>query len=151
MALLYAAYIISGESDTKIRRAPVWVAMAKAVSKEIGLRFPSYRTQAGLVIEEPQIYQDSHQRGSKRGTDPQDLIELAAVVGAITTLLDIPTVAKLPSEWKGQVPKEIVHERAEKRLSAVELAVVNAGLPRAGLAHNVRDAVSIFLQHKGRM
>jgi hypothetical protein len=111
-------------------------------------------TPCELVIELPQVYKASHQRGAKVGTDPQDLIELAAVVGGLVCMFrasNQKTRTYLPAEWKGQVPKSIVHDRARKRLSAAELAIVEENLPRASLAHNVWDAVSLFLRYVGRL
>lgn len=154
--LIHASYVV-GEKDTKIVRAPVWQEMVRKVGLAIRqeVKDPTVESISllggfvQLVIELPQVYKSSHQVGSKTRTDPQDLIELAAVVGGITADLDVETTVMLPFEWKGQVPKEIMHDRARKRLSAEELAVIS--LPRASLAHNVWDAVSLFLKHVGRL
>lgn len=134
-------------------RAPAWLAMADAVVRwvedlSMGERF--FR-EADLAIELPQVYRGSHQAAGKHGTNQNDLIDLAAVVGAVTASLRRPARVYLPAEWKGQVPKEIVHERARARLSPTELEVIQRGAPRASLAHNMWDAVSIFLKHVGRM
>ena len=145
-----AAYVISGADPTD-RRAYLWGEMAVAVRAWALYNGMAGRDECQLVIELPQVYKASHQRGQKIGTNPQDLIELAAVVGGITERLNLKTTVYLPAEWKGQVPKSIVHDRARARLSPTELVVVQKGLPRASLAHNVWDAVSLYLRHVGRL
>lgn len=150
--ILAAGYVI-GEKETRIVRAPAWLAMADAVVRwvedlSMGERF--FR-EADLAIELPQVYRGSHQAADKSKVNPNDLIDLAAVVGAVTASLRRPTRVYLPAEWKGQVPKEIVHERARAKLSMEELLFIKDGAPRASLAHNMWDAVSIFLKHVGRM
>ena len=150
--ILAAGYVV-GEKETRVVRAPAWIFMADAVVRWVedlpmGKRF--FR-EADLAIELPQVYRSSHQAVDKHKVNPNDLIDLAAVVGAVTASFRRPTRVYLPAEWKGQVPKEIVHERARARLSADELAVIERGAPRASLAHNMWDAVSIFLKHSGRM
>jgi hypothetical protein len=144
-----AAYVV-GETSSKAKRTDLWIPMVSAVWKW-AREFDFWGSDGVLVIELPQVYKASHQRGRKVGTDPQDLIELAAVVGGITALCGVPARAYLPAEWKGQVPKEIMHDRARARLSPSELAAVETNLPRGSLAHNVWDAVSLFLRHVGRL
>lgn len=149
--LIWAGYAV-GATDTNVRRADAWRAMVRGVQAALagvgGLLDEQLRPQH-LAIELPQVYRDSHQRGAKRGTDPNDLIELGAVVGGVEELLGCATTVYLPREWKGQAPKEIVHDRARARLSAAETAAVK--LPRASLAHNVWDAVALGLRHLGRL
>jgi hypothetical protein len=142
-----AGYVV-GEKSTAVVRASAWEAMAKATRRWL----PTDDVAEGeLIIELPQVYRSGHQVGRKSGTNPNDLIELAAVVGAIQACLGLPTTVYLPAEWKGQVPKEIVHERARKRLSSEEIVAIEQELPRAGLAHNVWDAVAMVLFHHHRM
>jgi hypothetical protein len=142
-----AGYVV-GEKSTAVVRAQAWEAMAEAVRRWL---LPTDDVSEGeLIIELPQVYRAGHQVGRKSGTNPNDLIELAAVVGAIQACLGLPTTVYLPSEWKWQVPKEIVHDRARKRLSSEEIAVIEQGLPRAGLAHNVWDAVAMVMFHHHR-
>lgn len=97
---------------------------------------------AELVIERPKIYDREHQKGDQR-----DLIDLAIVVGAIASRA-APQVGSVllvePTQWKGNVPKNVTEKRARKALSTDELETVN--LPSAaGLHHNVWDAVGIGL------
>lgn len=104
-----------------------------------------------LAIELPQVYERGHQTERKRGTDPNDLIQLAAVVGTLCHVFESAAaqIVYLPAEWKGQVPKEIMHERARKRLSAEEMTRLPI-LAKSTL-HNVLDAVSIGLVVLERM
>lgn len=99
-----------------------------------------------VAIELPQVYREAKLKG-----DPNDLIDLAAVVGAICcNSLPGRKNVYLPREWKGQTPKAIFIERAKKRLSLEELQAVR--LPKAKiLAHNVWDSVALGLVHLGRM
>ena len=102
-----------------------------------------------LAIELPQVYHDEIE------TDQNDLIDLAAVVGEVCrAFLEAVAVVYLPAEWKGQVPKKIVHERMWKRLSPEEVAVVPKavrGKRRKSLLHNMYDGISIGLVDLGRL
>lgn len=98
-----------------------------------------------IVIEIPQVY------AGPRANDPNDLIQVALVAGAIGALANSDTCFVHPREWKGQLPKPkrasdpyIVAERAAKKLSTEELERVS--LPSAkGLQHNVWDAIGLGL------
>jgi hypothetical protein len=62
------------------------------------------------VIEKPQVYQGRLQKG-----DPNDLIDLAVLVGALVCHINATKfLLPRPQEWKGQVPKEIHHRRIRK-------------------------------------
>ena len=134
--LLRAAYVKNPDEAA-------WLPMVEAVKREFKnlLNYITY-----VAIEIPQVYVQARWKG-----DPNDLIQLAGLVGCFCGALD-GTGHKLykPAEWKGQVKKEITEMRARKRLSATELAVVE--LPKAahGLAHNVWDSVALGLFHLGR-
>ncbi len=95
-----------------------------------------------LVIELPQVYTRSLSKG-----DPNDLITLALTVGAISALcgsIGAHTVLYRPSEWKGQVSKNVTEARARKRLTEVELKRIE--LPKAAkLKTDVWDAIGIGL------
>lgn len=105
-----------------------------------------------LVIEIPQVYRQGVSKG-----DPNDLIQLVGVAGAIIGTGFQKVVTKLPKEWKGQVPKPtdtkkpyIIAERAKKRLSHKEY-------DRVLLPTNVRhqwdvwDAIGLGLSHLRRL
>jgi hypothetical protein len=123
-----------------------WRSMAWGVFYAV--HFPS---SGDAVIEIPQVY--------RRGPgDPNDLVTLAGVAGAIATV--VPPVIHLhsvvPAEWKGQVPKPkrasdpyIIEDRVRARLSPEELSRVQ--LPSArSLQHNVWDACGLGMWHLGR-
>jgi hypothetical protein len=92
-----------------------------------------FRVQIGLpdlvVIELPQVYQGHLQKG-----DPNDLIKLAVLVGAITALFICPVLLPTPTQWKNAVPKEIHHRR------------IRAKLPELGrCSKDAMDAVGLCL------
>ena len=128
------------ESHSAAQRAGSWVAMVAAVRDFIGAR-----SVAQLVVELPQVYIQARQKG-----DANDLIQLAAVVGGLCVAFEHAAhKVYLPAEWKGQCPKEIIHERAMKRLSPQELQVITCR--RKPLMHNVKDAVAMGLVFLARM
>jgi len=102
-----------------------------------------------LIIELPEDY------GSNRGkVDPNSLIFLATKCGEIRGvyrayyhLLEKPFIADfvLPKRWKGQVPKNIHHDRHLPRLDAVEKTVLQESLSRVakGKRHNIKDGVCL--------
>jgi hypothetical protein len=91
-----------------------------------------------VLVEVPRIYPYN------RKMQPNDLIDLAFVAGAVSTVgQSVETV--LPVDWKGQTPKDVCHERLLARLSRDELLVVQAGVAGVpeSLQHNVLDAIGI--------
>ena len=96
-----------------------------------------------LAIEFPQIYH-AYAKG-----DRNDLLELAATIGALTYGLRMPVTRYLPREWKGQVPKKIMCDRIKKKLLPIEMTHVQ--LPVKSLQHNVWDGIGIGLKHLGRL
>jgi hypothetical protein len=128
-------------------RAEVFVSMARAVRAWAA----PYGTISELAIEMPRIYPRGSQREEKRGTDPNDLLHLTAVVGAIcAAFASAETTVYLPSEWKhGNISKEIQHPRVLARLAPAELATI----PKlaASRLHNVMDGVAIGLSHLARL
>lgn len=119
-----------------LRGPAAWLAMARAVLDSLTHPLP-----CDLVIEVPQVYVAGRGKG-----DPDDLLELAGVDGAITALLG-PTTTRSPKprEWKGQVPKEIHHARALRKLSPPETVVLEQTKVPPSLRHNVLDAVALGL------
>lgn len=99
-----------------------------------------------VAIERPQVYVHSRAKG-----DPNDLITLALVAGAIAggmraSRTKLLVVEYRPAEWKGQVPKHVMEKRVRRSLADHEHERVQ--LPSAGaLAHNVWDAIGIGLHH----
>jgi Holliday junction resolvasome RuvABC endonuclease subunit len=97
-----------------------------------------------VVIERPEVYRSRFLKG-----DPNDLISVAIVVGALvqaakgTAEVDLPK----PKEWKGQAPKEVTDRRIRKALSVAEFSKMQGllrGVPLS-LQHNVIDAVALGL------
>ncbi len=122
------------------QRAQAWTAMVGAVVDFVGARALDY-----LAIELPQVYVASRSKG-----DPNDLIQLAAVVGGLCLAFEAAQQrVYLPAEWKGQAPKEVIHGRVDKRLNEDEAAAISCR--RKGLLHNVKDAVGIGLVFLGRL
>lgn len=100
-----------------------------------------------LVIELPQAY---GLRGGK-GEDKNDLIALAFEAGRVAGLLNPKTLhVTSPSNWKAQVPKEIVHNRCRRVLSPAEAGLLEGPNGR-GFDHNVWDAVALGLWHLKRI
>ena len=105
-------------------------------TKSTGWYEPAYATH--FISEVPQVYR----AGASKG-DPDDLIQLAGVVGVFSALFAATTYTGVkPREWKGQVPKDVHHARLVKTLTPEELAMVEAAAPPS-LRHNVLDAVGI--------
>ena len=100
---------------------------------------PLYDNRPDYFISEvPQVYRVGASKG-----DPDDLIQLAGVVGVFSALFTATTYTGVkPREWKGQVPKDVHHARLVKTLTPEELAMVEAAAPPS-LRHNVLDAVGI--------
>lgn len=104
--------------------------------------------QIVVVIEEPQIYRTRKMKG-----DPNDLIPVARLAGryeerAIVSGAKVRIVK--PADWKGQLKKEISHERIFEKLSADEHKVMSAVKCAAGIRHNMLDAIGIGLFGLGR-
>lgn len=102
-----------------------------------------------VVVEWPQVYRAGR---AKAGADPNDLLLLAGVAGALASEYGYAVVESvLPREWKGTVAKEVMLERILDRLSPSELVLVDGlGLAKSK-RHNVVDAVGIGLWVSGRL
>lgn len=96
-----------------------------------------------VLVEWPQVYQ----RGASRTKgDPNDLLPLAAVAGAVAALVPVATIEVVsPARWKGQVPKSVMVERVKTRLSRAEIAFA------ADISADGWDAVGIGLWKVGRL
>lgn len=110
-----------------------------------------------VVIEKPMIYPGG------RTKDPNAVVTLAVKAGEWGGLYRqwVTVEYVLPWQWKGQVPKDIHHERVLAKLTDEEHAIVNAmrtdvrGNARAAAVapskrHNVIDAVGLGLFAVGR-
>ena len=114
---------------------------AAHLTLQLAQLFPYHHPDCTLIIERPEVYRQRHLKG-----DPNDLISIAIVVGAIMhTFISSRVRAPLPKEWKGQVPKEVSERRMMRKLSPEELDLMVLclkGVPRS-LRHNVTDAVAL--------
>jgi hypothetical protein len=93
------------------------------------------------IIELPQIYRSSKSKG-----DPNDLIDIALVVGALLERSGGHAELVLPRKWKGTVPKKVMLKRIVSKLSEAEKRVLsNAYGATKSTLHNVTDSVGIGL------
>lgn len=119
----------------------IWCGMVDAVAEKVrALDFTPDR----MALELPQIYVASRSKG-----DPNDLILLTGVVGALTQWFAGMTFLYLPHQWKGAVPKNIMNERILKRFSDDEKSKIEKA-PKS-LLHNSIDACGIGLHHLKRL
>lgn len=124
---------------------------AKGLPREWCLReLGPYRTIRSAVVERPQVYVQWRQKG-----DPNDLVEIALLAGEVVGWLRnhlgrVEAAYPLPSEWKGQLKKEVTTPRVRAALSPEELSRVEMLRAVNTLGHNVWDAVGIGLVHLGR-
>jgi len=99
-----------------------------------------------LIIEIPQIYRQRYWMG-----DPNDLITVAIIVGTVCGCLRIKDVVfTTPSNWKGQVPKNIHNKRVLGKLTKQEVRVLNGCTVKASLLHNTLDAIGVGLWYLRR-
>ena len=98
-----------------------------------------------VIIEFPRIYPGSAQQKG----DLNDLLDIAGVGGAIADACLTSVEAVIPSDWKGQVPKDVMTARISKAILQNE----RAGIEKcpASLMHNVLDAVGIGMWKLGRI
>lgn len=115
--------------------------LTNLLSNEIIYSKPCVEPFNNFVIELPVVYDKKQQKG-----DPNDLIRLAFVAGAITRGLcgsHFPrALTPTPREWKGTLKKEIHHERIKRACPEAEpIALKTAKTYR----HNVYDAIGLGL------
>lgn len=103
------------------------------------MRWTAGATVTELVVEFPRVYPGGRGKG-----DPNDLLQLAAVVGALALEFRgaLVTIVR-PSEWKGNTPKHVTENRVRRALSPEEMARVK--WPAPSLRHNVVDGIAIGL------
>lgn len=142
-----AAYIKSKlKQEPGVERPEIWRHTAKAVANYLLIEHS--QVLWGLVLEIPQVYE------AYQDKDKNDLIDLAGVLGGISTaLVGVSEVewAPLPREWKGQLRKEHTRDRVDRRLSDDEKARITWP-SAASLRHNVYDAIHmgiVFLEREG--
>jgi len=139
------------KNPTKTGGGPeAWRSMAAELYAHVKAR---HGLVGQLVLEGQQIYQVGHRAG-KIGADPNDLLELAGVCGALCVVFEVAEASRvMPRQWKGTTDKTICQLRVTKRLSDLESVAISwpgrAGKDSA-LAHNVYDAIGIGLWAVGR-
>lgn len=131
-----------------------WLARSKIKDKSeerIGERWLDVVRAVGtgavhtLVVEGQQIY-----RGGRRGANPNDLLELASVLGALAAHFPRSRVVRyLPRVWTRGADHEVIEKRMKLVLSSAEHGRVERKPP--SLAHNVEDAVALGLFHFRRL
>jgi hypothetical protein len=99
-----------------------------------------------VAVEVPQVYAAGFSRG-----DPNDLIDITLVAGAVLGTGDRTSIWFRPREWKGQVDGDVMITRIRSKLTQVELDRVRLPTKRDGksvretVAHNVWDGVGVGL------
>jgi hypothetical protein len=132
--LIWATYVKNSTKDLGPR---AWAAMAQ----EVRGKFAACDL---VVVERQRVYPGP--RGKK--TDPNDLVDLSGVVGAIAyaaAAYAAEVVGVFPAEWKGQVPKEVMNARVLARLAEAEKEYLYSK------DHNTLDAVGIGLYYTKRL
>jgi len=133
--------------ETQRRDGAAWGAMARTVKAWADAQGPF----AQVICETPMQYQAGH-HGGKR-VDPDDILQLQGVVGAISALLgtdSVPVTTIYPYSWKGQLPKDVCFTRIKSRLTDTEAALLQHAKCAESLRHNIGDAVGIYLDAVGR-
>lgn len=138
--LARVAYVVSPFASGN--QAGESAAMAAAVAEWAGV-------VDLVVIEWPRVYATRIRAGQSSG-DPNDLLALAGVDAAVAALVGARSASYCPSDWKGNVPKDVMGARILGRLSAAEQSLVMTVTP-AGKRHNAIDAVGVGLFHLGRL
>lgn len=140
--LIRAAYV---KNTAKTERGPAtWVKMAQAV----------FAWACPASFEEELVIEYQRLRFGREKGDPNNMMELQGVVGAITgVMFDWNVVGLFPEQWKGSVKKEIMTGRIIQRLSLEELNMLEVRKKAKNLIydHNMVDAVGIGLHHLGRL
>ncbi|WP_141592263.1 hypothetical protein [Myxococcus sp. AB056] len=140
-------------AERKARGLAAWSRMAGGVAAFVSSFLEPLRA-AGVVVsvtvasECPQVYTAGKSKG-----DPNDLIELAGVVGRVVGELSATSERSfLPREWKGTLDGDVMVERIKARLGERPQEHLRVQLPRAqDKHHNVWDAVGIGLYVVGRL
>ncbi|TQF12496.1 hypothetical protein FJV41_28865 [Myxococcus llanfairpwllgwyngyllgogerychwyrndrobwllllantysiliogogogochensis] len=139
--------------ERQARGLAAWACMAGAVAEFLSsflepLRASGAAVSVTVASECPQVYTAGKSKG-----DPNDLIELAGVVGRVAGALGATSERSyLPREWKGTLDADVMVERIKARLGERPHEHLRVQLPRAqDKHHNVWDAVGIGLHFVGRL
>lgn len=126
----------------------------------VHLRFAEYRPSErplspvcflGVITEchceRPQVLPNAGTRWS--GVRISDQLDLTLAAGRMTGAL--PTKYYYPTQWKGQLSKDVHHARMEKALTSEEKLILGSVQCRPSLIHNVKDAICMGLHFTGRI
>ena len=97
-----------------------------------------------VIVEVPQVYSYERSKG-----DPNDLVDLAFAAGRMTRDFEHVDVVR-PKQWKGQLPKDVHHQRVMAKLVQPECDVIHRAQVAQSKLHNVLDAVGLGLWKLGR-
>ena len=121
------------------------VESIKKICYDLGLAWEEHmsgtRPPELMVVEKMQVYRQGLAKG-----DPNDLIDLSILGGALwATMKPLGASFPVPSQWKGQVPKEVLIERVMKDLTKQEDTILKSDIELipSSLRHNVYDAVCL--------
>lgn len=142
---LVCAGLAEIDYEVGTERAEKWRMMGQLVDDELGLS-SGLAEDTWLVVEVPQVY------GGPRNEDPNDLIDLAGVLGSIIGRMNEGHVewSPVPRDWKGQAPKRVTQQRVDERLGPDETITIE--WPIKSLCHNVYDAIHlgiVYLEREG--
>jgi hypothetical protein len=142
--IAYASLVRNG---SKSRGPDAWLGMAHAVKQDLerlGLRGEWAET---VIVEKMQVYDRANHKEKGKRVDPDDLLELAGVTGAIVGRVFHFSLYRHVSaaEWKGQVPKDVMVERIRGKLSQDVLGQI-LEVPKS-YQHNVIDACGLMMFH----
>lgn len=140
------ARVVKGERIPAPDGPLAWRGMVGAVLTD--LRERGYLERIGLlVLEWPEVYRKGVRKFSAKGkksmTNPNDLLELAAVEGGLA--MGLPELARYerftPRQWKKSFPKKDYQDAIVEALSPEECALVEH-IPKS-LRHNVIESVGL--------
>ena len=168
-ALRAAAYVpvpaasVGGDARVNACAAMVEALVAWIAPAVLGVAAalpPGTPYEVVVVLEWPKVLLSGHQRAEKEGADPNDLLPLSGVDVGVAVLLQrmllrgtclrVTLADKLPADWKGQVPKDVMCARVLSRLTPEERARLQLR-PRGGHSKDELDAVGVLLHHLGRL
>lgn len=131
-------------------RGPVaWLGMAGEVVAAIP---PELRDVDRIVVESQQIYMVRRKKAGVYGpsTDPDNLIQLAGVNGAVVARVDAKSHRLiLPRVWKSSTDKDEHNQLVLAALTEEERGHIEVCAP--SLRHNVLDGIGLGLFDIGRI
>jgi hypothetical protein len=137
-------------SISKSNQNTVIAGYITKLTQEFYKLFHHFNNQS-LIIEWPQIYLQSIKNG--RDINPNNLLMLTAVAGAVITNWIGPIQFVTPHDWNHSRHKEATAFKVARRLSEPESLVIAKMEKKtpASLVHNVLDAVGINLHGLKRL